>query len=298
MPSNLLFALNPYPPFLLRERSPGYTGAQNIRYDKILRNPPLSPPFIFHKTAKPLYNIRLIFLPPFFVFSFALLYHLMTEGSHIHTEGCSCLQRAAPLQQTVEEMEWDRGIWCAVVSGQIAKVETFLRTDAGRWLEARDGAGYTALHYASSNGREEIARLLLSRGCNASPTTPSGRTPLHKAASNDHAPVISTLLQHGGDPSLHDADGTYPIHDTPINSHSERLLTALPHYPSRSTPKIPKIRKEEDQNPNPKGEKKQEEREEEEKEKGKEEEEEKEKRSVQSNARVSHRGWGSSLFAA
>jgi ankyrin repeat protein len=67
--------------------------------------------------------------------------------------------------------------------------------------------GWTALHFASSNGWTSLARLILSQNVDLNSTTENGWTPLIIASRRKHADVVKLLLNHGADPEIYDADG-------------------------------------------------------------------------------------------
>lgn len=82
--------------------------------------------------------------------------------------------------QTLDEMEFERGIWHAAQYGELEKVEKLIL----RGVDVRDKSGYTALHYAARNGHAEVCKLLLMNGANVNAVTKSGcATALHRAAS-------------------------------------------------------------------------------------------------------------------
>uniref|UniRef100_UPI00358E9B12 ankyrin repeat domain-containing protein 39-like n=1 Tax=Myxine glutinosa TaxID=7769 RepID=UPI00358E9B12 len=112
------------------------------------------------------------------------------------------------LGQSLEEMDFERGIWTAALDGNVERIEAFLRK--GVQPDIRDSSGFTALHYASRAGHEAACRALLVAGAAVDARTPGGATPLHRAATQGHHPVISLLLHHGGDPGLTDGDGCRP----------------------------------------------------------------------------------------
>ena len=67
----------------------------------------------------------------------------------------------------------------------------------------------TALMHASSNGRDQVLRILLAEGADANLTTESGLTALLFAAAG---PSVSLLLDSGANPDLGLLDGWKPIH--------------------------------------------------------------------------------------
>ncbi|KAJ9454234.1 Ankyrin repeat domain-containing protein 39-like protein [Diplonema papillatum] len=155
---------------------------------------------------------------------------------HEHTAECRCFEQVVPLQQTVDELDWDRGIWCPAVSGNLAKVRSF----AGTCADVKDSAGYTALLYAASNGHVDVVRhLLVERQASAGVSTPSGRTALHKAASNGHTDVVALLLKHGADPAQPDAEGTLPVHDAADRRHASTVALLEQCGPPASSARSP-----------------------------------------------------------
>ncbi|VDM02445.1 unnamed protein product [Schistocephalus solidus] len=113
---------------------------------------------------------------------------------HEHHEGyCPCV-RSNPLAQTLDELEFERGIWNCAVYGDIRKLSSLL--NSGTQVNELDNYGYTALHYAARNGRLEVCKLLLEHGADASLTTNSMKaTPLHRAAYAGHLNVVKLLTQ-------------------------------------------------------------------------------------------------------
>ncbi len=65
-------------------------------------------------------------------------------------------------------------------------------------VNASQGDGMTALHWAAINGNTEIAAMLLYAGADAQATTRlGGYTPLHLASKAGKAEVIASLVEHG-----------------------------------------------------------------------------------------------------
>ncbi len=77
-------------------------------------------------------------------------------------------------------------------------VKTLLKSGAD--VNAAQGDGMTALHWASRNGDAELTQMLLFAGANVKATTRlGGYTPLMMAAEQGHASVIAALLTGGAD---------------------------------------------------------------------------------------------------
>jgi ankyrin repeat protein len=86
----------------------------------------------------------------------------------------------------------------AARSGDAAAVKALLKQGAD--VNAAQGDGMTALHWAASRGDAAMAQMLLSAGANIRATTRLGAiTPLHLASQAGHAPVVSALLAAGAD---------------------------------------------------------------------------------------------------
>src|SRR5438552_4462240 len=68
-------------------------------------------------------------------------------------------------------------------------------------VNAAQGDGMTALHWAALNGDAELAQLLLYAGANVQSTTRlGGYSPLFMAAKSGQAPLIDVLLSSGSNP--------------------------------------------------------------------------------------------------
>jgi hypothetical protein len=95
--------------------------------------------------------------------------------------------------------------------------------EAVRWLLGhgatvnRDGAQWTALHYAVFAGHQEVAQLLIARGANVDARTPNGSTPLMMAAHEGQEELAKALIAAGADPG-------------PANERGETALTWAMRY--------------------------------------------------------------------
>ncbi|XP_024944185.1 ankyrin repeat domain-containing protein 39 [Cephus cinctus] len=147
--------------------------------------------------------------------------------SHKHnSDECCCKSNTSSVQQSLPEMDFERGIWYAAQTGDYERLEKLLRKGVSPDIE--DSAGYTALHYAARNGHAIVCRELLNRGANVNAQTRSGRaTALHRAASQNLPDIIKLLLSFKADPNLVDADGNTALHRAVITNAScacEELL--------------------------------------------------------------------------
>ncbi|XP_070820796.1 ankyrin repeat domain-containing protein 39 [Chaetodon trifascialis] len=137
----------------------------------------------------------------------------------LHCACCSHPVSSPSVYQTLNEMDFERGIWSAAMDGDLQRVSSLVQK--GTDPNLRDSAGYTALHYASRSGHQAVCRFLLENGACASPRTPGGATPLHRSAYCGHLDVVRLLLQHRADPMLCDDDGASPLHKAAEQGHQE-----------------------------------------------------------------------------
>lgn len=70
-------------------------------------------------------------------------------------------------------------------------------------LDAVDGAGFSALLLAVTNGHYDIVQLLLSHGANIELQTQHGNSVLHQLAHCHHVIMLETLMKHAVKLSLH-----------------------------------------------------------------------------------------------
>ena len=111
--------------------------------------------------------------------------------------GLSALLGAAP----------DAPVANAVMRGDAAEVRQMLR--AGADVNAAQGDGMTALHWAAMKGQADIAGMLLYAGANHGATTRlGGYTPLHLAARAGSAPIVDALVAAGANVKATSSAGT------------------------------------------------------------------------------------------
>ncbi|NP_001107112.1 ankyrin repeat domain-containing protein 39 isoform X1 [Danio rerio] len=129
-----------------------------------------------------------------------------------HGGQCTCSGHlpTPSVHQTLEEMDFERGIWSAAMDGDVERVRMLIKK--GTDPNMRDQANYTALHYASRAGHVSVCELLLDCGACVNAQTHGGATPLHRAAYCGHQRVLKLLLERGADPGLTDDDGATPLH--------------------------------------------------------------------------------------
>ncbi|KAM9584853.1 LOW QUALITY PROTEIN: ankyrin repeat domain-containing protein 23-like [Trichechus inunguis] len=123
---------------------------------------------------------------------------------------CSHHSAVPSVQQTLEEMDFERGIWSAALNGDLGRVKYFIQKAVDP--SQPDAAGYTALHYASRNGHYAVCQFLLESGAKCDAQTHGGATALHRASYCGHTEIARLLLSYGSDPQLVDGDGMTSLH--------------------------------------------------------------------------------------
>jgi ankyrin repeat protein len=99
----------------------------------------------------------------------------------------------------------------AAMSGDIEKVRALIKQGAD--VNAAQGDGTTALHWAAENGHLEMTSVLLFAGARLEAATRNGAyTPLHLASEAGHAAVIEALLRAGADADAKAGSGASALH--------------------------------------------------------------------------------------
>src|SRR6187402_1324861 len=105
-------------------------------------------------------------------------------------------------------------------------VKTLLKNGAD--VNAAQGDGMTALHWASRNGDAELTQMLLFAGANVKATTRlGGYTPLMMAAEQGHAAVIAALLTGGADAKAANSMGTTPLMLAAASGNPQAITTLV-----------------------------------------------------------------------
>src|SRR6185436_15338122 len=88
--------------------------------------------------------------------------------------------------------------------GDSAIADALLRAKANVASRTRIGA-YTPLHIAARTGSPAVVRALLAAGSDVKATTASGATALHFAAAAGNPEVVTALLAKGADPNARES---------------------------------------------------------------------------------------------
>ena len=98
----------------------------------------------------------------------------------------------------------------AAARGDRDAVKALLKNAAD--VNAAQGDGMTALHWAAMNGDLELAQMLIFAGANVRATTRLGTyTPLYLASQQGHGDVIRALVKAGADVKAGTPNGTSPL---------------------------------------------------------------------------------------
>jgi uncharacterized protein len=97
-------------------------------------------------------------------------------------------------------------------------------------VNAAQGDGMTALHWAALNGDAELAQMLLYAGASVKATTRLGAyNPLFMAAKSGHAAVIDVLLNAGSDANSTALDGLTPLMMAASSGNADAVESLLKH---------------------------------------------------------------------
>ena len=98
----------------------------------------------------------------------------------------------------------------------------------GADVNAAQGDGMTALHWAARSGDAELAQMLLYAGANVKATTRLGAySPLMMAAEQGHAAVIAALLAAGADVKAANTTGTTPLMLAAMSGDAKSVTTLV-----------------------------------------------------------------------
>jgi len=125
------------------------------------------------------------------------------SGGVLGVVGALCLTAILSAAQAATVIE-------AARSGDKEAVRALLKQGAD--VNAAEGDGTTALHWAARAGDAELVQMLLYAGANVKATTRLGAyTPLMMAAQAGHSAVVAALLTGGSDVKATSTTGTTPL---------------------------------------------------------------------------------------
>ena len=117
----------------------------------------------------------------------------------------------------------------AAMRGDIEVVRSLLKD--GVDVNAAQGDGMTALHWAAELGGVELAQMLIHAGASVGSVTRLGAyTPLHLASRSGHALVVETLLDAGADATaVTTSGGATPLHFGAASGSAKVVAALLSH---------------------------------------------------------------------
>ncbi|HXG90718.1 MAG TPA: ankyrin repeat domain-containing protein [Vicinamibacterales bacterium] len=116
----------------------------------------------------------------------------------------------------------------AAMAGNKETVRALLKQ--GMDVNAAQGDGMTALHWAARQGDVELAQMLLYAGANVKASTRlGGYTPLLMAAQVGHATMLEMLIKSGADAKVATANGTTPLMMAATAGKADAVKLLLDH---------------------------------------------------------------------
>jgi ankyrin repeat protein len=99
----------------------------------------------------------------------------------------------------------------------------------GADVKAQDKNGSTPLHQASLSRCVELARLLIEHGADAAAQDNSGSTPLHQASLSGNVELANLLIERGVDVAAQDKNGSTPLHQASLSGSVELVRLLIKH---------------------------------------------------------------------
>ena len=117
----------------------------------------------------------------------------------------------------------------AAMRGDVEAVRTLIKSGAD--VNAAQGDGMTALHWAAMDGHADIAEVVLRAGASVDPLTRLGAyTPLHLAAQESEAAVAALLLDAGANANARTTTGgATPLHFAATAGSAEVIQQLIAH---------------------------------------------------------------------
>ncbi len=134
----------------------------------------------------------------------------------------------APLCRLSARVASESSVADAAMQGGREAVRSLLKQGAD--VNAAQGDGMTALHWAARHGDVELARTLVYAGANLKATTRlGGLTPLLMASQIGDSAVIEVLLKAGADAKTATTNGTTPLMFAAASGRVEAVKLLLAH---------------------------------------------------------------------
>jgi uncharacterized protein len=116
----------------------------------------------------------------------------------------------------------------AAMEGDLTQLKALI--EGGADVNASQGDGMTALHWAAENGHVEMVETLLFAGAFPNSATRNGAyTPLHLGAKAGRAGSVEALLVGGADPAAKTVTGVTALHFAAASAAVESVISLLTH---------------------------------------------------------------------
>lgn len=115
----------------------------------------------------------------------------------------------------------------AARTGDLSALRALITEDVD--IDAQQGDGATALHYAAHRNDLKAARLLIAAGATVGATNDLNATPLWLAAKNGSSTMASLLLDAGADPNVALRMGETPLMTASRSGNLETVTLLLNH---------------------------------------------------------------------
>ena len=117
----------------------------------------------------------------------------------------------------------------AVKNQEWAETRALLRAEDGADVNAPQGDGATALHWAAYWDHQPTAQLLMAAGATVGATNDLGVTPLWLACNNGSAVMVETLVSAGADPNAALPSGETPLMTASRTGSADAVRSLLAH---------------------------------------------------------------------
>jgi ankyrin repeat protein len=150
---------------------------------------------------------------------------LMTASERGNPEIVNALLSVKADVNAREHVSGQTALMWAVAEGHHRITATLI--DNGANVHIRSKAGFTALHFASLNGSDESAQILVSMDAEINEISNDKMSPLLLAAASGHDKLTQYLLEHGANPAEKDFRGYTALHYAAMNKNMLESIRSL-----------------------------------------------------------------------